>query len=95
MNEGPLFTVEHAFQLADRGCVLAPGPSIEAGAVEVRAGDRIRLVLPAGSAIETQIRSLEMIKRATRPDVLTAPILLPREITKEMVPVGTQVYLID
>lgn len=93
MNEAPLFTVLQTFQLADRGCVLAPGPSIEEGATIVRVGDRIRLLLPTGAEIQTYVRALESIKRTVRPPVLTASVLLPKEITKEMVPVGTQVFL--
>ena len=35
-----------------------------------------------------------MVGRRPRPAVLTAPILLPREITKDQVPRGTQVLAI-
>lgn len=48
----------------------------------------------SGAKIETHIRAFEMIKRMEMPPVLTAAILLPQQITKEQVPVGTQVFLV-
>lgn len=89
-----LFTVQDAFQLTDRGCVLAPGPSAEPGAQAVRIGDRIRLRKPDGHSFDTFIRGLEMLGRRPRPEVITAAILLPKEITKHDVPKGTEVWLI-
>lgn len=94
MNTQPLFVVEQTCDLSGRGCVLAPGPSIEEGAQPVRAGDPIRLVLPMGGTIDTHIKSLGWLKRLVRPAVLTAPMLLPKEITKGQVPVGTKVFLL-
>jgi translation elongation factor EF-Tu-like GTPase len=87
-----LFVVEDAFQITGRGCVLAPGPVAEAGGPVLRVGDRIRLVKPDGQSIETTVRGIEMIGRRPRPAVITAPILLPREITKDQVPPGTHVF---
>lgn len=89
-----LFTVELAFQITGRGCVLAPGPSVEVGAQTVRIGDRIRLRRPDGDCIDTVIRGLEMLGRRPRPQVITAPILLPKDFTKADVPEGTEVWLL-
>jgi len=86
-----LFVVEDAFQITGRGCVLVPGPVAEAGGPVVRVGDPIRLVKPDGQSIDTTVRGIEMIGRRPRPAVITAPILLPREITKDQVPPGTHV----
>ena len=86
-----LFVVEDAFQIADRGCVLVPGPVAEVGGPEVRVGDPIRLVKPDGQTIDTKIQGLEMIGRRPPPKVITAPILLPSGITKDQVPKGTHV----
>ena len=86
-----LFTVEDAFQLSGRGCVLVPGPIAEAGGPEVRVGDPIRLAKPDGSHVDTVIHGVEMIGRRPPPKVLTAPILLPAELSKADVPVGTKV----
>jgi len=94
MHGTPLFVVDDAFQILGRGCVLVPGPPAEPGSQEVRVGDRILLVLPDGATIETEIRGLEMINYRRRPTAITAPIMLPREITKDQVPAGTQVFLV-
>lgn len=89
-----LFTVEHAFDITDRGCVLVPGPSAEPGAQSIRIGDRIRLCKPDGRSVDTVIQGVEMIGRRARPEIITAPILLPREISKDDVPTGTEVWLL-
>jgi hypothetical protein len=89
-----LFIVEDAFRIRDRGCVLVPGPSAEQGAPLVRIGDLVRLLKPDGESIVTEIRGLEMIRRRIRPEVITVPILLPSDITKEQVPKGTKVLLL-
>ena len=94
MRSTLLFVVEDAFQITGRGCVLVPGPSAEPGGPALRVGDRIRLIKPDGQEIDTQVRGVEMIHRRPPPKVITAPILLPKEITKDQVPVGTRVLLI-
>jgi translation elongation factor EF-Tu-like GTPase len=92
MESTLLFVVEDAFQISGRGCVLVPGPVAEAGGPEVHVGDPIRLVKPDGSRIDTFIRGIEMICRRPQPKVLTAPILLPTDVSKADVPVGTKVF---
>ena len=94
MGSTLLFIVEDAFQITGRGCVLVPGPSTEPGGPTLRVGDPIRLVKPHGHAIDTCVRGVEMIHRRPPPKVVTAPILLPKEITKDQVPVGTHVLLL-
>lgn len=89
-----LFTVEDAFQITDRGCVLVPGPSTEEGSQPIQIGDRLCLRKPDGHSFETVIAGLEMIRRRPRPKVITAPILLPRNVAKGDVPVGTEVWLL-
>jgi translation elongation factor EF-Tu-like GTPase len=89
-----LFIVEDAFQITGRGCVLVPGPSAEVGGPALRVGDPIRLVKPDGQAIDTHVRGIEMIHRRPLPKVITAPILLPKEVTKDQVPAGTRVLLV-
>ncbi len=88
------FIVEDAFQITGRGCVLVPGPSTEACGPRLRVGDPIRLVKPDGQAIDTRVRGVEMIHRRPPPKVVTAPILLPKEITQDQVPLGTHVLLL-
>lgn len=94
MSSTLLFVVEDAFQITGRGCVLVPGPSTEPGGPALRVGDPIRLVKPNGQEIETLVRGIEMIHRRPPPKVVTAPILLSKEITKDQVPVGTRVLLV-
>lgn len=91
MESTLLFIVEDAFQITGRGCILVPGPSAEAGGPTLRVGDPIRLVKPDGQVVDTEVRGIEMINRRPRPQVITAPILLPKGITKDQVPVGTRV----
>jgi len=95
MEQILLFTVENAFQITGRGCILVPGPSVEPGAPIVRIGDGIRLRKPDGECIDTVIRGLEMLGwRRPKPQVITAPILLPNAFAKTGVPKGTEVWLL-
>ncbi len=94
MEQVLLFIVEDAFQLSGRGCVLVPGPVAEPGGPVLRVGDPIRLLKPDGQSIDTTVRGVEINGRRPHPAVLTAPILLPREITRDQVPRGTQVLAI-
>lgn len=89
-----LFLVEDAFQITGRGCVLVPGPSAEQGSQRIRIGDRLRLRKPDGDCFDTAIEGVEMIGRRPAPHVITLPILLPSDVTKGDVPVGTQVWLL-
>lgn len=90
-----LFIVEDAFQIAGRGCVLVPGPSAEQGSQRIRIGDGLRLRKPDGNSFDTVIQGVEMIGRRPRPKVITAPILLPRDVKKGDVPTGTEVWLLS
>ncbi len=92
-NRTLLFSVDLVFEIERRGCVLFPGPSIERDATPVRIGSTIQLQLPNGKLIDTRVAGLEMFRR--NPPVYTAPLLLPREFSKDQVPPGTQVYLLQ
>jgi translation elongation factor EF-Tu-like GTPase len=96
MDEVLLFTVEEAFQISGRGCVLVPGIPEEHESLDVHVGDVVRLVKPDGEAIETKIRGVEMINYGTRPrpTVISVPILVGGEVTKQDVPRGTRVFLV-
>ena len=85
-----LFTVEDVFQIPTRGCILVPG--IPETVPNLRVGDEIVLRLPDGEQIKTKIHGLEMINRRIIPGSIVCPILLPPNIRKESVPVGTEVY---
>jgi hypothetical protein len=90
-----LFTVADRFQIEGRGCVLVPGLPTEPGSPNVPRGARIRLRTPDGREIDTVIKAIEMISYRKRPEKICVPILLPKDITKEDVPVGTEVLLLE
>ena len=90
-----LFTVADTFQIEGRGCVLVPGLPCEPGDPNVNRGARIRLRAPCGREIDTFVKEIEMISYRTRPAKIAAPILLPHDLTKDDVPVGTEVLLLE
>lgn len=96
MADTALFVVEDVFQITGRGCVIVPGPPAATGGPIVKVGSPLRLELPDGTARETRIAGLEMLnfRARPRPAVMTVPILLPRDISKEDVPLGTKVFLL-
>jgi hypothetical protein len=94
VNVQHLFTVADRFQIEERGCVLVPGLPTEPGSPNVPRGARIRLRRPDGSETDTIIKEMEMISYRKRPEKICIPILLPKDITKEDVPVGTEVFLL-
>jgi hypothetical protein len=94
MEEQLLFIVDAISQIANRGCALIPGPPIEPGSAELHVGYPIRLLTPEGVSIHTKIAGIEIANYGSkRPDKITAPILLPQDITKDRVPLGTKVFL--
>ena len=50
---------------------------------------------PGGKVIDTFIEELEMISFRTRPKKIPAPILLPKDLKKDDVPIGTEVWLLE
>ena len=75
--------------------MLAPGVSCEPGDPVVRLGHRIRLRMPNRSHVDTTVRDIGHIRYAKMPERITFPVLLPDNITKDDVPVGTEVFLIE
>ncbi|WP_170156660.1 hypothetical protein [Roseateles depolymerans] len=92
-----LFVVEHAFQIAGGGCVLAPGPAAGTGGRVMKVGSAIRLELDDGTVRDTYVNGIEMLHYGSRPrpTVLTVPILLPNDLKKDDVPPGTRVFLLS
>lgn len=78
-----LFKVEDTFQITGRGLILVPGLGINAEKVMVDM--HIKLKKPDNTEILTKISGIEFSVKA--------PILLPKEIKKEDVPIGTEVWL--
>ena len=75
--------------------MLIPGLPTKPGSPELSRGARIKLRTPAGKETETFIKELVMISYRKRPEKICIPILLPKDVTKEEVPVGTEVLLIE
>ena len=48
-----------------------------------------------GKEIDTFIKELEMISYRKRPEKICVPVLLPKNLTKENIPVGTEVLLLE
>lgn len=85
-----LFQIDDVFVIPGRGCILVPGVPF-AFPVIVRAGTRIVIVSPAGERLDTVIAGCEMINRGI--PSCHAPICLPRNVRKEMLALGSRVYL--
>ena len=90
-----LFTVADRFQIDGRGCILVPGLPNEPGSPNVPQGARIRLRRPDGRETDTVIKAMEMISHRKSPENIGIPILLSKDITKDDVPVGTEVLLLE
>jgi len=88
-----LFTVEDRFSIEGRGVVIVPGIPWKGGPV-VKKGDPLILRTPLGEIIETFVRDLEMI--SPRPGGVifhSSPVLLPSDLHKFDIPIGTEVFL--
>lgn len=94
MEPSLLFTVEQVFQVSNMGCVVAPGVTPGPSVPEVRPGDPIRLLKPDGEIVDTWIHSIPHFSYGSRPrpEVPKLPFVLPPEISKEDVPLGTRVF---
>ncbi len=80
-----LSRVADVFQIADRGCVVAPGIPRSSDA-RIKIGDDVWLTRPDGSEINTEVRGIEMGGRIPDSGI---PILLGSELTKDDIPPGT------
>ena len=83
-----LFTVRDTFRLENRGLILAADVKPEQAGV--RMGDSIELRRPDGSSLVTVVIGIE---RAIPYDPdRTLAVLLPGDILKADVPIGTEVW---
>jgi hypothetical protein len=84
-----LFVVEEIFSVSGKGVILTPGfpKHIEK---PVLIGSKIRLIKPDKSEIITEITGIDFKAFYNR-----NPILIGNKITKEEIPVGTEVWLIE
>lgn len=88
-----LFTVTDRFSLPGRGLVIVPGIPWE-GSPPIKRGAPLVLRTPLGDVIETSIRDLEFIRYMPGRVMNRAmPVLLPKDIHKFDIPIGTEVFL--
>jgi hypothetical protein len=84
-----LSRVEAVFQIAGRGCVVAPGIPRNAES-HVKIGDQLWIERPDGSQTSTVVRGIEM---GGSIDATGIAILLGGEISKDDVPIGTRLLM--
>ena len=87
-----LFVVADLFEIARRGPVLIPG-IVPQGEERFRVGDLLELRRPDGTLLKTHIAGLELLNPSP-PDHAVA-VLLPIGISRQDIPVGTEVWSID
>jgi translation elongation factor EF-Tu-like GTPase len=91
----PLFKVEDVFEISGRGCVIMPSIPAESE-FKIRVKDQIQLRTPDGRVFDTQIAGIEFA-HGTKQDgskISRMAIILPRNIPKEDVPSGTEVWVL-
>ena len=89
-----LSKVEDTFVIEGRGLIIIPGIPYPSDSIrKIRVGEGIVLIRPDGSELNTTISSIEMIHR--KPPVAHAPFAPSGSLTKEDVPIGTEVWLCD
>lgn len=83
-----VLTVEDSFAIDGRGVVLLPG--LEPIGDEVfRAGDPIRIRRPDGTDLDTTMHGVEFLTSTAGSSLV---ILLPRDVAKSDVPIGSEVW---
>jgi hypothetical protein len=88
-----LFVVEDTFLIKGRG--LVPVPRLVPHAEErFRVGDHIVLKRPDGSRLEWTIGGIEIIS-ASPPRPRTDLVILLKDLNKEDVPIGSEVWSVD
>jgi hypothetical protein len=86
-----LFTVEDIWTIRGRGIVISPG-LVPQGDERFRLGDRLELHRPDGSVIVTKIEGWDLFHRGPNGEI---EVLLEKSITKDQVPIGTEVWSVD
>jgi translation elongation factor EF-Tu-like GTPase len=88
-----LYTVEDSFFIKGRGLVTLPG-IVPCGDERYRIGDRVEIRRPDGSRLEWAIGGIEMIN-CTPPRLTKEVVFLLRDLGKEDVPIGSEIWSID
>jgi len=84
-------TIEDVFQIDGRGCIVVPGLSLDDDP-HVCVGDPITLRRPDGTELQTNVAGIEMIRTLNRNAM---PILLPKKIQKNDVPIGSELDITE
>lgn len=88
-----LLTATNVATISGYGIALFPAIEILQGEC-FREGDPVRLVRPGRSERTTQIGEISLAKSSI-PSSGCEPVLILREMTKEDIPVGTEVWSVD
>ena len=84
-----LSLIEDVFQINQRGCVVIPGIPRSIN-LPIKIGAAIRLIRPDGSEADSTICGIELGGHLDAPSI---PILLGTGISKDQIPIGTQLWL--
>jgi hypothetical protein len=85
-----LSKVEDVFSIAGRGLVFVPGIT-PTGNESLRVGDPLLLKRPDGNCVSTAISGLELVCPNPRHEVC----VLLKGLTKDDIPIGTEVWSVD
>jgi hypothetical protein len=88
-----LFVVEDTFLIKGRGLVAVPGILCQ-GEERFRVGDPLLLKHPDGSCLEWKIGGIELIS-CSPPRPKNEVVILLRGLSKDDVPIQTQVWSVD
>ena len=89
-----ILTVKDSFEIESRGLVIVQKVYPDS-TEETQVNIREKILLDNGKErIETFIKSIETLKMRTKPDYVPLALVLPKNIKKSDVPVGTKVYKI-
>ena len=84
-----LSSVEDTFAITGRGVVLVPGVPRGEKKYFVRVGDSLEIRKPDGQRLLTRVAGIEM---CSPPSKIGIPLLLPRDVQKEDVPIGSELW---
>jgi len=85
-------TIEDVFYITDRGCVVVPGIPYDFP-TPVGIGAQLLIETPSGEHVRTTLAGVEMINRGK--PMNHAPFSVPSNITKNQLPVGSNVFLVE
>ena len=83
-----LSIIEDVFRITGRGLVVVPGIPWT-GEWRIKIGTPLELRCPDGSKFSTAIRGIEMVRGQRQ----MCPLLLGAELTKDDVPIGTEIWI--